>query len=94
MGVLRRRISGLSPIRTSTRPGEQAILQGVETVDQASQQADAVRRALRRQGDDDHDRSLIVERLAWTPEQRLDANAAFLRFYLAVRPAGPLIHDE
>ena len=40
---------------------------------------------------DDHDLSLIVERLAWTPEQRLAANAAFLRFYYSVRPDGPLI---
>jgi hypothetical protein len=43
--------------------------------------------------EDDHDRSLIVERLAWTPEQRLEANAAFLRFYRDVRPDGPLVHD-
>ena len=56
---------------------------------------DAVRRVLERQREDpdEHDRSLIVERLAWTPEQRLAANAAFLRFYLALRPAGPLIRD-
>ena len=45
-------------------------------------------------GDDDHDRSLIVERLAWTPEQRLEANEAFLRFYLAIRPGGPLVGRE
>jgi hypothetical protein len=51
--------------------------------------------ALRRQIDDEaHDRSLIVERLRWTPEQRLEANTAFLRFYLALRPNGPLIRDE
>jgi hypothetical protein len=50
--------------------------------------------ALRQQADEDaHDRSLIVERLAWTPEQRLDANAAFLRFYWSIRPEGPLIRD-
>ena len=42
---------------------------------------------------EDHDRGLIVERLSWTPQQRLDANAAFLRFYLAIRPTGPLIRD-
>ena len=55
----------------------------------------AVREALRRQQEDpdDHDRSLIVERLAWTPEQRLRANGAYLRFYLKVRPDGPLIRD-
>jgi hypothetical protein len=35
---------------------------------------------------DAHDRSLILERLAWTPEQRLQANAMFLRFYLVARP--------
>ena len=52
------------------------------------------REALRRQADvEAHDRSLIVERLAWTPEQRLEANAAFLRFYWGVRPEGPLIRE-
>ena len=45
-------------------------------------------------GDDEHDRSLIIERLAWTPEQRLDANTAFLRFYLRVRPGGPLMAGD
>ena len=43
---------------------------------------------------EDHDAGLIVERLAWTPEQRLEANAAFLRFYYAARPTGPLISEE
>ena len=52
-------------------------------------------KALQRQSDAaEHDLSLIRERLSWTPEQRLEANAAFLRFYLAVRPNGPLIGDE
>jgi len=56
---------------------------------------DALRTALARQYDPDaHDRSLILERLAWTPEQRLHANAVFLRFYLAARPAGPRVRDE
>jgi hypothetical protein len=41
-----------------------------------------------------HDRSLIVERLGWTAEQRLDANTAFVRFYLSVRPQGPLLRSE
>lgn len=41
-----------------------------------------------------HDRGLIVERLGWTPEQRLDANTAFVRFYLSVRPQGPLLRSE
>jgi hypothetical protein len=54
----------------------------------------ALSEALQRQSDpEEHDRSLIVERLAWTPEERLDANAAFLRFYLSVRPEGPLIDE-
>lgn len=58
------------------------------------QEYDAIRQALRQQGDDEaHDRSLIVERLAWTPEERLEANAAFLRFYFSVRPQGPLIRE-
>jgi hypothetical protein len=56
--------------------------------------AAAVRRALARQADGaDHDAGLIVERLAWTPEQRLEANAAFLRFYWAARPTGPLLEE-
>lgn len=41
-----------------------------------------------------HDRGLIAERLAWTPAQRLDANTAFLRFYLAARPNGPLLAND
>lgn len=41
-----------------------------------------------------HDRSLILERLSWTPEQRLHANTAFVRFYRAIRPEGPLIGGE
>jgi hypothetical protein len=55
----------------------------------------AVAAALRRQVEDpgDHDRSLITERLSWSPQQRLEANAAFLRFYLKLRPEGPLIRD-
>ena len=54
-----------------------------------------LREALERQTDPDaHDRGLIAERLSWTPEERLEANAAFLRFYLSVRPDGPLIRDE
>lgn len=63
--------------------------------DEPQEDDDALRQALGRQADADaHDRSLIVERLAWSPEQRLEANAAFLRFYLAIRPDGPLIRDE
>jgi hypothetical protein len=59
------------------------------------QDPDALLRALRVQSDAAaHDRSLILERLSWSPEQRLEANAAFLRFYLAVRPEGPLIGGE
>ena len=55
---------------------------------------EALRVALRQQADGDaHDRSLIVERLDWTPAQRLAANAAFLRFYLRARPAGPLLRE-
>jgi hypothetical protein len=43
---------------------------------------------------DEHDRALILERLRWSVEERLDANASFLRFYLAVRPHGPLVGGE
>ena len=61
----------------------------------AAPRTDTVVEALRRHADDnDHDRALIVERLAWTPEQRLDANASFLRWYFSIRPQGPLIGDE
>jgi hypothetical protein len=56
---------------------------------------EVLRDALMRQYEGEaHDRSLILERLAWTPEQRLAANAAFLRFYLTARPSGPLIRDD
>jgi hypothetical protein len=53
----------------------------------------AVREAVLRQKKDpeDHDLSLIRERLRWTPEERLEANAAFVRWYISVRPEGPLV---
>jgi hypothetical protein len=53
----------------------------------------AVREALLRQQQEpeDHDVSLIHERLRWTPDERLEANATFVRWYLSVRPQGPLI---
>jgi hypothetical protein len=55
---------------------------------------EALREALRQQVDGEaHDRSLIVERLDWTPAERLEANAAFLRFYLRARPSGPLLRE-
>lgn len=52
-----------------------------------------VREVVRRQHEDpeEHDRSLIATRLRWTPEERLEANAAFVRWYLTLRPRGPLI---
>jgi hypothetical protein len=54
----------------------------------------AVRDALGRQADpDEHDRGLIRERLAWSPDERLEANASFVRFYLSVRPQGPRFRD-
>lgn len=56
--------------------------------------AQAVSDALRRQADpDEHDRGLIEERLDWSPDQRLEANAALVRFYLSIRPEGPLLRD-
>ena len=65
------------------------------STDHTPQHTRLLREALRLQEDQEsHDRGLIVERLAWTPEQRLEANTAFLRFYLAIRPKGPLIRDE
>lgn len=54
----------------------------------------AVLAALRLQADpDEHDRSMIRERLASSPEERLQANARFVRFYLSIRPQGPLLRD-
>ena len=52
-----------------------------------------VREVVRRQHEDpeEHDRSLIATRLRWSPEERLEANAAFVRWYLTLRPHGPLI---
>ena len=57
--------------------------------------AAAVAAAVRAQAEDpdDHDRSLITERLSWSPERRLEANTAFLRFYFKMHPGGPLIRD-
>jgi hypothetical protein len=48
----------------------------------------AVREAVRRQHEDpeEQDRGLIAERLSRTPEERLEANAAFVRWHLNVRP--------
>jgi hypothetical protein len=57
--------------------------------------ASALREALSRQASgEDHDLGLIRERLTWTPEQRLAANAAFIRFYFAARPPGPLLRED
>jgi len=62
--------------------------------EQAKLETDILTKALREQADGEtHDRGLIVERLGWTPEERLQANAAFVRFYLSVRPEGPLIRE-
>lgn len=54
-----------------------------------SSQLDRVLEALRRQHEDpeDHDRSLIAERLAWTPEQRLRALEEWLAFIEPARTA-------
>lgn len=87
-----RRLSPFSPTRLcdpSLGYTDQQMSQSTRS------QQDAIREALEKQGETEtHDRSLIVERLSWTPEQRLEANAAFLRFYLSVRPEGPLIREE
>ena len=62
--------------------------------DRAKPETDILSKVLREQADGEaHDRGLIVERLGWTPDQRLEANAAFVRFYLSIRPDGPLIRD-
>jgi hypothetical protein len=64
------------------------------TMGRAESDDDLLEALRRQQDDDDHDRGLIVERLSWTPAERLDANAAFLRFYLSIRPDGPLLRNE
>ncbi len=57
--------------------------------------ASVLRQALSRQASgEDHDLGLIRERLTWTPEERLEANTAFLRFYVAARPPGPLLRED
>lgn len=56
--------------------------------------SDRLRPTLSRQGDGEaHDLGLIVERLGWTPEERLAANNSFLRLYAELRPDGPLIRE-
>jgi hypothetical protein len=60
----------------------------------ATPEIDGLAKALQEQADGEaHDRALIVERLAWTPAQRLEANAAFVSLYLSIRPDGPLIRE-
>lgn len=60
----------------------------------ATPKIDALTKALQEQGDGEaHDRALIVERLAWTADQRLEVNASFVRLYLSIRPEGPLIRE-
>jgi hypothetical protein len=62
--------------------------------DRMDSEIDVQREVLRQMVDDEaHDRGLIVERLAWTPEERLEAHAAFLRLYWSIRPQGPLIGE-
>jgi hypothetical protein len=55
----------------------------------APEHAEAIVAALRRQHEDpeDHDRTLIAERLAWSPERRLQELQAFLDLVAAARPA-------
>ena len=50
--------------------------------------------ALRSQQDPEaHDRGLIAERLGWTPRDAWRPMRVILRFYLAIRPRGPLISE-
>jgi len=51
---------------------------------------DDLLRAVRRQHEDpeEHDRSLISERLAWSPDERLQALQSFLGFVGRARSAG------
>ena len=90
------RNGGSSPLPARYPSPSPAILEfAMPYADQPPLDNDALRKELVRQHDGEvHDRGLIVERLGWTPEQRLEANAAFLRFYVSVRPGGPLISGD
>jgi hypothetical protein len=60
------------------------LREAVETANPAlsAREIDEVLLAVRRQHDDpeEHDRSLISERLSWSPEERLRALQSFLGF--------------
>ena len=74
--------------KRSKSPAERAV-RPAEATD-----AEAIRKALQSQPDPEADeRSLIRERIAWSPAERLAANGAFVAFALGVRPQGPLLRD-
>ena len=78
----------LSSVLLEPCPGSDRGVDDTARVDEA-----AVQETVRRQHEDpeEHDRSLIAIRLRWKPEERLEANAAFVRWYLSLRPRGPLL---
>jgi hypothetical protein len=59
--------------------------------DLSQERLEKVLAGLLRQGEDteDHDRSLIAERMSWTPEQRLKSLEAFLAFVERARTTSP-----
>ena len=72
----------------ATDPADREM-SGPEGIDSA-----AVERALLSQADPgSDDLALIRARLRWTPQERLEANASFVRFCLTARPQGPLLRD-
>ena len=76
-------------MRSRSKAGRRQAAQADEEPD-----AKAILRALQAQHDPDaDDRSLIRERIAWSPAERLEANGAFVAFAFAVRPQGPLLRD-
>ena len=68
-------------VQTSQLTALREVLESAEPRLSAGQ-IDDLLRAVRRQHEDpeEHDRSLISERLAWSPDERLQALQSFLTF--------------
>ena len=77
----------------SLRPPQlTALREALETAEPrlSTREIDALLLAVRRQHEDpeEHDRSLISERLAWSPDERLHALQSFLGFVVRARTSG------
>jgi len=79
-------VIGLQP------PQLEALREALETAEPrlSTREIDALLLAVRRQHEDpeEHDRSLISERLAWSPDERLHALQSFLAFVERARTSG------